>query len=77
MSKETRKSVNQIIETAIDFFTGIYGFSISDSVPNCCIEFRNDLGYVTVQVFPKGKLNEVVLTTQEWDYQIMQFAEAI
>ncbi len=73
MSLETSMDKTKIINEAITYFNGLFGLQVADHVPNCCIEFSNDIGFVTVQVFQKGILNEVVLTTREWEHQVLEF----
>ncbi|MHA1907104.1 MAG: hypothetical protein ACW98Y_07405 [Candidatus Thorarchaeota archaeon] len=73
MSQETTMEKAKIMNEAITYFNGFFGLPVADHVKSCCIEFSNDIGYVTIQVFPKGALNEVVLTTREWEYQVLEF----
>lgn len=63
----------RIINEAITYFNGHFGLPVADHVKGCCIEFSNDFGFVTIQVFPKERGNEVVLTTREWEYQVLEF----
>jgi len=77
MSKESPKTVSEILRFAIEYFNGLFGLEISEHIPNCCAEFRNALGYVTIQVFPQIGRTEVILTSQEWDYQILDFLKAL
>ncbi|MHA2425998.1 MAG: hypothetical protein ACXAEF_14500, partial [Candidatus Thorarchaeota archaeon] len=73
MSQETSMEPTKIIDEAISYFNGLFGIPVVDHVKSCCIEFCRDTGYVTIQVFPKGSLNEVVLTTREWEHQVLEF----
>ena len=73
MSQETSMDKIKIIEEAITYFNGLFGLQVTDHVPNCCVEFSNDIGFVTLQVFQKGTVNEVVLTTREWEHQVLEF----
>ncbi|MDF1540883.1 MAG: hypothetical protein P1Q69_18445 [Candidatus Thorarchaeota archaeon] len=77
MAKETSLEINKIISEAVTYFKGFFGLQVADHVPNCCVEFSNNTGYVTVQVFPKGSRNEVILTTREWDYQVLEFMKSL
>ncbi len=64
---------NKIINEAITYFNGHFGIPVANHVENCCIEFCSDLGFVTIQILPKGAKNEVILTTREWEYQVLEF----
>ncbi len=77
MSKESPKAVSEIMRLAIEYFNGLFDLKISEHIPNCCAEFRNDFGYVTIQVFPHNNMNEVILTSQEWEYQILDFLNVL
>ena len=73
MALETTLDSTEIIDEAITYFKDHFGLQISDQVRNCCIEFSNVVGNVTIQVFPKGTKNEVVMTTREWEFQVLEF----
>ena len=73
MSQETSMDKTKVIQEAITYFNGLFGIPVADHVQHCCIEFSNDIGYVTIQIFPKGSTNEVVLTTKEWEHQVLEF----
>jgi hypothetical protein len=75
MAQETSIDKLEIIEEAITFFNGLFGIPVSEHVQHCCIEFSNDIGFVTIQIFPKGRMNEVVLTTREWEHQVLEFVK--
>ena len=77
MSKESPKTVSEIMRLAIEYFNGLFDLEIAEHIPNCCAEFRNELGYVTIQVFPRDSLNEVILTSQEWEFQLLDFLKAL
>ena len=73
ITTETRKTTRDVLELAREFFKDMLGLDIDESVTNCCIEFSNDTGSVTVQVFPKGTKREVVLTSENWEPRLIEF----
>ena len=77
MSKESARGVSEIIDLAIEYFNGLFGLEVSEHIPECCAEFSNDLGYVTIQIFPKASRNAVIMTSKEWEYQIHDFLKGI
>jgi hypothetical protein len=73
MSRKTRLSSNEVLRMAKVFFNSELGIPVTDETDGCCIDFSNDLGFVTVSVTPEERGTEVKITTREWDYQIQQF----
>ena len=73
MSKNTNLSAEKIIKKAKDYFDGNLGLEIKDETDNCCIDFRSNLGFVTLQIFDKVSSREVKLSTREFEYQIQEF----
>ena len=73
MSKTTNLSPEKIIKKATDYFDGKLGLEIKDQTDNCCIDFRNNLGFVTLQIFDNVSSREVKLSTREFEYQIQEF----
>ena len=51
MSKTTALSTEKIIKKAVDYFDSKLGLEIKDRTDNCCIDFRSNLGFVTLQIF--------------------------
>ena len=77
MSKQSPRSAAEIMSLAIQYFNGTFGLEMSEHIPDCCAEFKNDLGYVTIQIYPQSGRNEIIMTSQEWEYQLMDFLKAI
>lgn len=77
MSKQTKMNPRDIVEQAREYFSGQIGMSVKDLVLDCCAEFDSDIGFVTVQVLDFGHQCEVILTTREFEYQIMEFLRDI
>jgi hypothetical protein len=73
MSTKTKKSAVEVIQKAKEFFNGRFGLNIRNESSDCCIEFANDLGFVTVEVTKEDKGSQVTLTTREWEYQVQEF----
>jgi hypothetical protein len=73
MSKQTKLSSEEVLERAKNFFENNSGLKIADETANCCIEFSSNLGFVMVQVQNGPKSREVVVRTQEYEYQIQEF----
>ncbi|MFW9919284.1 MAG: hypothetical protein ACFFED_06780 [Candidatus Thorarchaeota archaeon] len=77
MSIETSKGIPDIIDLAVAYFNGHFGLNVSEYIPECCAEFRDEKNRITIQVIPKGFQNEVILTSQAWEYQIFDFLKAL
>ena len=77
VSKRTRLTPAEIMKKAEEYFDGRFGLKKTASDTSCCAEFVGSLGFVTVQVSASGNLNEVVLTTREWEYQVQDFLKRI
>jgi hypothetical protein len=73
MSTKTKKPAVEVIQKAKEFFNGRFGLDIRNESSDCCIEFANDLGFVTVEVTKEDKGSQVTLTTREWEYQVQEF----
>ena len=77
LSKTTLKSRAQVLEYAISYFSELFGFTVVEHVPQCCVEFSGGEGTVSVQVVPCGKELEVVLTASTWDNKVLDFIESV
>lgn len=73
LTTETRKTTQDVLEMAKIFFQDMLGLDIDESVTNCCIEFSGEIGSVTVQVFAKGAKRGVILTSEHWEPQLLEF----
>lgn len=67
IGKKTNLSVDQVLGKAREFFDGKFGLEISDESPDCCVEFRNDIGFVNVSVEKTENRNEVTLRSREYE----------
>jgi hypothetical protein len=68
----TKKSAEEIIQKAVDFF-GKDGVGLEVTARSrCCAQFEGGGGYVSVAVGEGGK-TEIELVTCEWDYDVKQF----
>lgn len=77
MSKRTKLERDEIIRRAKAEFDGRFGLAARDPEADCCMEFVSDLGYITIQVIEHEHENEVILRTQEWEYQVEQFIRSL
>ncbi len=77
IGKKTKKSVEQILEQARDYFDGKFGLQVNDESPDCCVEFRNDIGFVNVTVEGNGNTNEVTLRSREYERQAREFIQKL
>ena len=77
MSKESNRKSDEILDMAVEYFNGLYGLKIIEHIQGCCAEFRNDFGYVTIQILQNALSNEIVLTSTNWEYQIQDFIQSI
>jgi len=73
MSKKTSLKIEEIIKKAKEKFDENLGLKLVDERDDCCLDFRGDLGFVTVQIFDQDQNREVKLTTREYEYQIQEF----
>ena len=77
ISKQSERNVSEIMDMAIEYFSGLFGLEISEHIPTCCAEFQNEIGFVTIQIVQNGGLNEVILTSREWEHQIQDFLSTL
>ena len=73
MSKRTKLSSEEVLERAKNFFENNSGLKLADETAGCCIEFSSNLGFVIVQIQNEPQNREVVVRTQEYEYQIQEF----
>jgi hypothetical protein len=72
-SLETKKSAEEVIRKAVDYFgeEGL-GLSVANEDP-CCVTFEGGGGHVSVTVSQGEARTAVELETREWDYQVRTF----
>jgi len=76
--KETRRSPEQVLERALDFF-GPAGLGLKVEEQNaCCLRLTGGGGYVLIQVGrAESGRTSVTLETREFDYQAARFLETL
>jgi hypothetical protein len=77
MSKKTRRSSEEVLQRAKDFFNNNLGLKLSDESSNCCVEFKSNLGFVTVTTTDDNIEREVTVSTREYEAQIQEFLKRI
>jgi hypothetical protein len=71
---KTKLSREEATEQVKRFFgKGGYGLSLSDEAEGC-LSFEGSGGYVTAQVSAEGTGSKIDFVTQEWDFQVKEFA---
>jgi hypothetical protein len=58
------------------FGRGGLGLDLTEEMPQC-LTFEGGGGYVTAAICPEEKKIRINLITQEWDFQVKQFAESL
>ena len=58
------------------FGSGGLGLDLTEEMPQC-LTFEGGGGYVTATICPEEKKIRINLITQEWDFQVKQFAESL
>ena len=72
---KTRLAQEDVIERLKRFFgSGGLGLNLTEEMPQC-LTFEGGGGYVTATICPEEGKTRINLVTQEWDYQVTQFAE--
>ena len=72
---KTRLTQDEAIERLKRFFgIGGLGLDLTEAMPQC-LTFEGGGGYVTATICPEAGNTRINLVTQEWDYQVTQFAE--
>jgi hypothetical protein len=71
---KTKLSKEDVKSRVKKFFgEGGQGLRLSDESADC-LSFEGGGGYVSVTVSPDGDRTRIDLVTQEWDYQVREFA---
>ncbi len=74
---KTKLSQEEATEQVKRFFgKGGYGLSLSDETEGC-LSFEGSGGYVTAHVRAEGTATKIDIVTQEWDFQVKEFASRI
>ncbi len=73
LSKKIKITNEEVITRARDFFEGKFGFRLQTEPSDCCIEFLNDSGFITVQINNSTEGREVVIRSREWEEQAEEF----
>jgi hypothetical protein len=72
MGKKTKKSPEEIIAQATEFFGGEWGMETTEC-GQCCARFEGAGGHVYVDVVEGADSNEVEVQGREWEPQIRKF----
>jgi hypothetical protein len=73
----TKLSQEEVSKRARDFFgKGGLGLEAAEKNPQCP-SFEGGGGYVTVTMCAEGNKTKVTLVTQEWEYQVKEFASSL
>jgi hypothetical protein len=76
-SVRTKKSPEEVVERARDYFgEGGLGLSVTVEDP-CCITFEGGGGHVSVTASQEVDKTELVLETREWDYHVKTFMRQV
>ena len=74
---KTKLSQEEVTERIKRFFGKEgQGLNLSEE-SDCCLSFEGGGGYVTAHVMAEGGTTKIDLITQEWDYQIKEFASRL
>ena len=74
LETNTKLSQEKVVDRLKKFFgKGGLGMDITDETPQC-LSFEGAGGYVTATICPEEDQNIIALLTQEWEYQVKEFA---
>ncbi|MHA2045229.1 MAG: hypothetical protein ACW99G_10570 [Candidatus Thorarchaeota archaeon] len=73
MSRRTKMSADEILDSAKRYFDGSFGLSLENYNPSCCAEFTGEIGFVDIAVERSYEKMEVIVRTREWEYQVKDF----
>ena len=77
IAKKISLSNEEVITRARTFFEGKFGFRLQTDPSDCCIEFLNDIGFITIQINNSLIGREVVIRTKEWEQQVEEFLKKL
>jgi len=74
LSFETRKSQQEILDKAVEYFVDNVGLKVTER-GDCCVHFadENQIGYVKVTLTQKAEKFEVDVESREYDYHAKRF----
>ena len=74
LERKTKLSQEEVVKQLRRFFgkEGL-GLDLKEETPQC-LTFQGGGGYVTATLCPEEGQTRVDLVTQEWDYQVKEFA---
>ncbi len=71
---KTKSTLERVVKELKSYFgEGGQGLKLRDNTSQC-LNFEGAGGYVTATLCPEDNLTRVELITQEWEYQVKQFA---
>ena len=71
---KTKSTPEKVVKKLKSYFgEGGQGLELRDDTSQC-LNFEGAGGYVTATLCPEENLTRVELITQEWEYQVKQFA---
>jgi hypothetical protein len=77
MEKRTKKTLQEVVQKLKIFFgKGGLGLDLKEETPTC-LTFEGGGGYVTAALCEEDTGTRVDLATQEWDYQVKEFASRL
>jgi hypothetical protein len=77
LERKTKLSQEEVVKQLRHFFgkEGL-GLDLKEETPQC-LTFQGGGGYVTATLCPEEGQTRVDLVTQEWDYQVKEFASSL
>lgn len=77
LEKRTKKAPQEVAQKLKDFFgRGGLGLDLNKETPTC-LTFEGGGGYVNATLCEEDKGTRIDLATQEWDYQVKEFASRL
>ena len=77
LERKTKLSQEEVLQKLKRFFgKGGLGLELSDETPQC-LTFIGGGGYVTATLCSEEDRTRVNLVTQEWDYDVKEFASSL
>jgi hypothetical protein len=73
----TSLSRDEIRDRALRFFNGRFDLHLQSEPSDCCINFGNEIGFVTIEIAENGAVREVTVRSREWDHQAQEFLESL
>jgi hypothetical protein len=77
LEKRTKKAPPEVVQKLKDFFgRGGLGLDLKEET-STCLTFEGGGGYVNASLCEEDTGTRIDLTTQEWDYQVKEFASRL